>query len=342
MEDTYSNFISRAQSSVNSPYAKRLLSEIQDKNSVSEALHAWIGSDLAALFELPTWVKSAAVLLGMMLLATILRDLVKSAAVYAAVRQVLLMLLAVTLLVPVYTLLGDAQTYMNDLALFLGVLTPTIGVLAASGGNVALASSGGALLSVFLSVTQILISKIIPTVTMLFFGFSMIDVFFGEKKMLSLSKLVRNTLFGAFGIFASVFFIVIGCQSIAATNTDTVSARTLRLLVNTAVPIVGGTIGDALRLVGGGLVTLKNAVGTTSVVFLLAMYLPTLLTVWGNGLLLNLFGVICEYFGFSEVEGLLSHLKCAIDFFIAGFTFIFAVGIVNIGIFMQILPVVIA
>ena len=342
MEDTYSDFISRAESSVNSLYAKQLLEEIRDKNSVSEALYAIADFDFGSILQIPTWIKSAVILLSILLLIYIIQDVFKSAVVYASIRQMLLLVIAATLLLPIYTLLQDVQTYMNDLSLFLGVLTPTIGALAASGGNVAFASSTGTLLSVFLSVTQILINKIIPIVIMLFLGFAMLDTFFGEKKMLSLSKLVRNTLFGAFSIFASVFFILISCQSITAANTDTVSARTLRLLVSNAVPIVGGTIGDALKLVGGGLVTVKNAVGTTAVVFLLAMYLPALLITWGSGIFLNLFGFLCEYFGFSEVEGLLTHLKCAIDFSIAGFTFVFVVGIVNIGIFMSVLPVVIA
>ena len=277
-----------------------------------------------------------------LLLVNIMKDAFKSNAIHAAIRQVLLLMIAAALLIPIYTLLQDVQTYMNDLSLFLGVLTPTIGVLAASGGNVAFASSTGTMLSVFLSITQLLINRIIPAVIMLFFGFAMMDAFSGEKRMLSLSKFVRNTLFGAFSIFTSVFFILIGCQRITAANTDTVSARTLRLLVSNAVPIVGGTIGDALKLVGGGLVTVKNAVGTTAVVFLIAMYLPAVLITWGSGVFLNLLRILCEYFGFSEVEDLLAHLKCAIDFSIAGFTFVFVVGIVNIGIFMSILPVVIA
>lgn len=342
MEDTYSDFISRAESSVHSLYAKQLLEEIRDKNSVSEALSVLTDFDFGSILQIPTFVKSAVILLCMLLFINIIKDTLQSAVVYAAIRQVLLMGITATLLLPIYTLLQDMQTYMNDLSLFLGVLTPTIGVVAASGGNVAFASSTSTLLSVFLSITQILLNKIIPIVTTLFLGFAVIDTFLGEKKMLPLSKFVRNTLFGAFSIFVSVFFILIGCQSITAANTDTVSARTLRLLVSNAVPIVGGTIGDALKLVGGGLVTVKNAVGMTAAVFLIAMYLPAVLLTWGSGVFLNLLGILCEYFGFSEVEDLLTHLKCAIDFSIAGFTCIFVVGIVNIGIFMSILPVVIA
>ena len=342
MEDTYSDFIRRAQSSVNSAYAKELLAQIKDKNFASDALLALTDLNFGSVLQFPVWIKSVGIVLCVMLLTNIIQDVFKNAAVYAAIRQVLLMIMAVSLLLPIYTLLQDAQTYMNDLSLFLGVLTPTIGVVAASGGNVAFASSTSTLLSVFLSITQILLNKIIPIVTTLFLGFAVIDTFLGEKKMLPLSKFVRNTLFGAFSIFVSVFFILIGCQSITAANTDTVSARTLRLLVSNAVPIVGGTIGDALKLVGGGLVTVKNAVGMTAAVFLIAMYLPAVLLTWGSGVFLNLLGILCEYFGFSEVEDLLTHLKCAIDFSIAGFTCIFVVGIVNIGIFMSILPVVIA
>ena len=342
MEDTYANFINSAANSVSSSYAKQLLADIQEKNSVSDGLLSLADRDFSALLQIPAWVKSAVVLLCLLFFLNLFKEIFKGATIYAAIQQMLFMMIAVTVLIPIYETLQKAQVYMNDLSLFLGVLTPTIGVLAASGGNVSYANTGGTLLSVFLSASQVLISRIIPLVTTLFFGFAMMDVFMGEKKMQTLSKFVRNTCFGAFSIFAAIFFIIIGCQSITASNADTISARTLRLLISNAVPIVGGTIGDALKLVGGGLVTVKNAVGTTAVLFLIGLYLPVLLTIWGNGLILNLLGIASEYLGFKEMEDLLAHAKYAMDFSIAGFTFIFAVGIVNIGIFMSILPVVIA
>ncbi len=342
MEDTYNDFIRHAQESVKSTYAKQLLAKIRDKTLDSDALLNADVWDIRTVLQLPSWVHSAAVLLCILILSNFLYEHLKNTAIYGVIRHVLLILIALTVFVPIYTFLQDAQIFMHDLSLFLGALIPTIGVLAASGGNIALANAGNTLLPFFLSAVQICLNVLLPSITSLFFGFVVVDVFSGERKMQPLSKFVRNTLFSLLSIFTAIILIILSVQSVAAMSTDTVSARTLRLLISNAIPIVGGTIGDALKLVGGGLVTVKNAVGTGAVAFLLALYLPVLLTAWCNSIFLNLFGVCCEYFGFTEVEGLLTHLKCAIEFSMAVFSIIFVFGIVNIGIFMHALPVVIS
>lgn len=339
MEDTYSDFIARAQESVGSQYAKDLLERIRETNIDTDWTNLFSWDLITGIYQ--EWLRNAGILLGILLLSALFKNLFKNRVIYSVVQQIFLVVIALTLLIPIYQVLQNAQTYMHDISVFLGVLSPTVGTLAASGGNLALAGTSSVFLSIFLSVSEIIINKVVPTVSLVFFVFSIMEVFSGESRIQSLSKWIRNFLFGAFSIATSIFFIIISFQSIAAVNTDTVSSRALRLLVGSAVPIVGGTVGDALRLVGGSLVATKNAVGTAAVVFLLALYLPTLLQTWCSGVMLQLFGVCCEFFGFSEVQGMIGHIKYAIDFSLAAFFCVFVISLLNIGIFMSILPVVI-
>ena len=341
MEPTYEDFITRAQNSVNSVYAKQILAKIAEENTDHTEIFRLANIDFQEVLQIPSWCRSAILLLCILLCIHWIKDVLKNSAIFAAIRQVLLMLIVLTVLIPIHTVLQSTHTYIQDLSLFLGVLTPTVGILTASGGNVAFAGTISTVFTVFLSVVQIVVNKIIPYATSVFFGFAMIDVLSGERRMQPISKYLRNTLFLIFSLFTTVFFILVSTQSIAAVNTDSVSARTLRLLVSNAVPIVGGAIGDSLKLVGGGLVSVKNTLGTASVVFLVALYLPAILVALGNGLLLDLLGILCEYFELSEVQAPISHIKCAVDFSVATFTFIFVVSVINIGIFMSILPAVI-
>ena len=155
-----------------------------------------------------------------------------------------------------------------------------------------------------------------------------------------LSQTVKKLFYAAFSIFLTLFFIALGTQSLSASGTDTFSAKALLLLAGNAVPLVGSTIGDALRLVGGSLVTLKNTVGTAAVVFLLAMYLPPLIIVWINGVFMNIIIFLCDYFSLGAAKETFVHIKHALGFILASLTSVFVMGMVNIGIFVGTLPAI--
>lgn len=344
MEHTYSDFMRDASQSVSGEYAKRLIETIRKTDGQGSDLFSSVGSlvqsGLGELLQMPDWVGSAAVILLFALLFRLLRGAVKSSGAYRAVDYFTNLLLAAVVIRAVLETLNDCAAYMQDISLFFGALAPVIGLLTASGGNVAAAGTGSLALSVFLAVAEWVVNRFAPIIFVLILGLSLIGLAAGTSTTLSLVKGVRNFLFGAFSFVTAIFFIVVGCQNIAAANTDTIGARTLRLLVSNAVPIVGGTVGDTLKLVSGSLVTVKNATGLSSVVFLLAMYCPVLLKLWFSGLILSLLGFLCECAELENGKSLFGQVKCAFDFALAAYTSVFVMGMLNIGLFIGSLPAV--
>ncbi len=342
MEDTYAKFIQDAQNSVGSDYAKSVLESYRQYDGDTGGLvrsiadifqNSFLNIDFAA-----DWIGPAVCILLLFLLFHMVQNLLKSRAAVGAVQYFLNMALAVTVAAPVYELMSRACMYMNDVTLFFGVLAPVMGVMTASGGNVAAAGAGSVFLTIFLAAAQFLIDRLVPAVCAAFTGLAMMSVVSGDVSMLQFSKWLRNTLFGVLSVCITLLFIVIGCQNLAVTSTDTLTAKTLRLLVSNAVPVVGGTIGDAIRFAGGGLVTIKNATGMASVVFLLAVFLPVLVMLWAAGFILSVLIHICDYFSMVLPRAFFGNLKCAFDFSIAGFSGIFVMAVVNIGIFLSGVP----
>lgn len=342
MEDTYEKFIQDAQNSVVSDYAKDILKNYREYDGDTGGLIRSVADIFRGSFlnmELAMeWIRPALCLLLLFWLFHMVQNLLKSRTAISAVQYFLNMAMAVTVAAPVYELLSRACSYMNDMTLFFGVLTPVMGVMTASGGNVAAAGANSVFLTIFLSVAQFLIDRLVPAMCAVFIGLAMISVVSGDAGTLQFSKWFRNTLFGALSVCVTLLFIVIGCQNLTVTSMDTFTAKTLRLLVSNAVPVVGGTIGDAIRFAGGGLVTVKNATGMASVVFLLAVFLPVLFMLWITGLILSVLISVCDYFSMTLPRTFLGNLKCAFDFSIAGFSAIFIMAIVNIGIFLGGVP----
>ena len=112
-------------------------------------------------------------------------------------------------------------------------------------------------------------------------------------------------------------------------------------MIGNAIPIIGSTVGEAIKFAASGIINLKNIVGISSVVFILALFLPILISFFGSGLILNLIKCFCDYFNISELRSLSIHIKSMFDFSLAAFSALTIAAIVNINVFLSAFPTVI-
>lgn len=343
MDVTTEIFFGEVKGKAVSDYALSLIEIIENgakKGSIWESAGGFLKEALRDLLVLPKWTGIALAFMAALLIFEIIRGAFKSKGINEAIGYTIRLSMAATVLLYISELISGIVGYMQETAAFLGVLIPTFGTLTAASGNVASAKITTVFFTFAFSLIQILIYKVVPVVCSIFFGIAIVDAANFSGKMTKLSQTLKKIFYTAFSVFLGLFFIVLGTQSLSAVGTDSFAAKALRLLVGNTVPIVGGTIGDALRLVGGGLVTVKNTVGTAAAVFLLSMYLPPLLILWMNGVLINIIIFLCDYFPLKEAKEIFEHIRHALGFMLAAFTSVFVIGIVNIGIFMGTVPAI--
>jgi len=345
MENTLKEFFCSAEENMVSEYAKGVLRTIEnsaDENTLLTEIGKIIKQILGSLFALPEWTFAATAFLLMLICFDIVKDSFKSKAIYSALGYFIKLFIASTVLLSTKEVIDSSSVYMQETGTFLGVLAPTLGTLLASGGNVAAAKTASVFITFLLAALQIILYKIVPFVLALFFGIALTDSASSGGKMLLLSQTVKNVCYAVLSVFTALYIILLGTQSLSASGTDSFSYRAIRLFVGNTVPIVGGTLGDALKLVGGGFVAVKNTVGTAAVIFLIFMYLPPLAILWFNGVIINIFMFLCDYFSLSEAKGVFVHVKYSLNFVLAVYTSIFVMGMVNIGIFMNCIPAIVS
>lgn len=344
MDEMFPDLIRDAASRVETAYARRLLAAMEQGggDNLFSSLRTLLRCGFADLLCIPDFAGEAFALCMLALALKLFGNALRRERLSRAVDCVVGLLLASIVVGAAFEILTDCALYMRDIALFFGALAPILGILTASGGNLTAAGSASMALSVFLSFAEWLVTRFAPLATAAFLGTAVAGACDGSSVLLSLAKGARNVLFGFFSLVTSLFFILVGCQNVAAVQADTVSAKAFRLLIANAVPIVGSTIGDALKLVGGSLVTVKNAVGICAVLFLVTMFFPVLLRLWLWRILLSLFGFLCECAALPTAKNMFAQVKCAFDFSLAANTSVVVMGFLNIGIFMANLPTVAA
>ncbi len=343
MENTYSELLNAAKKELQSEYSAELLGKLQNQDfSAWDLLRGFKNADILQELLFPQWARTAFLFCIILFILALGKKIINRTWIVSTVQYILQCLSAIYIIFETQQIFQKISVYMRDVSAFWGILTPTLGSLTAAGGNITSATANTTFLTVYLSAVQLLLHSIVPSCFTFFSCMAILDAFYGESRFLTLSSGIKNILFSLFSVLLTIFFIWIHTKSIAAANTDTMSAKTLRLLISNAIPIVGNTIGESLRFVSAGLMNVKNAVGMAAVIFLLGMYLPVFLSLFSTGILLSFLQFLCNYFAITEGKGIFVHMKYAFDFVLAAYSAVFVVGIMNIGIFMQNIPTIIS
>lgn len=106
----------------------------------------------------------------------------------------------------------------------------------------------------------------------------------------------------------TVLVFALGAQTTIAISADTAAARGAKLLSSTVIPVVGGAVGDTLRTVAGSVQYVKSVVGIGGILFVLAVTLPTLISLLLFRLVFLLTGSMAEALGCQRESRLLSEL----------------------------------
>ena len=139
---------------------------------------------------------------------------------------------------------------------------------------------------------------------------------------------------------STVFSAVLAYQTELVAAADTAAARGLRYTVSSAVPIVGGAVGDALRTAASGLSVIKNGAGAVGIAVLILLSCPLLISLFMTSAGLGIGAFAADALGCSRESALLSELRSCVGFAIAIVALAAVVFVFALALFMKTAPAV--
>ena len=270
-----------------------------------------IGSNLSLL----------ATVSGILVLSAMLRHLKGGAALSEGTGKALSFCATLSLCVVIVSLqrmrffeLSDFFTVLKNLA--VGLL-PLMGTLYAMGGNVAAAVANHGVMSVFLSVLETVISHTALPVAGICLCLGLLDALSSKINLRSLTVLIKRTYTWCFSLLMLLLCGVLGLQTTLAKGSDGLAMRTVRFAAGSFLPVVGGSVSEALRTVAGSVGFLRSVAGTAAVLVLLFAFLPVFLSVLLNRIVFLLGGALAKMLGCDGEERLLSELASVYGYFLA-------------------------
>ena len=223
---------------------------------------------------------------------------------------------------------------------FSGAMVPMMSAMLASSGNVtgAAVSSSGLLL--FTSALQYLMSYVFVPVFRLSLALAVVASVTSSGGAHRLCGAVKRAFVWLTAGAATIFPAVLSYQTQLAAAADSAAARGLKYTIGSAVPIVGGAIGDALRTAATGLSVIKSGAGALGIAVLLLLTCPLLLSLFLTSFSLNIASAVSSILGCDRESTLLGELHDAVGFAVAIVALSCVVFIIALALFMKTAPAI--
>jgi stage III sporulation protein AE len=230
---------------------------------------------------------------------------------------------------------GKLEAFFNTVLALCTALLPMMGTLYAMGGNLRRAVVNHSTLSFFLSVLENFCAGTVLPIAGLCLAFALLDSVTGHARLRGVAGLIKRTYTLSISFLMGIFGFVLGTQSLLAKASDTLALRTARFAAGSFLPLVGGSVSEALRTVAGSVEYLRASVGTGAILVLFFAFLPTFLSVLLTRITFLLGGAVANMLS-CEAEGkLLAELSSVYGYFLAIISVLFVALIFSLTLFAQ-------
>lgn len=218
--------------------------------------------------------------------------------------------------------------------LMLGII-PITGALYAMGGNVATATVSTASLYGFLTFCESFCKDTIVPISILLISLALCSSLMPRLNLKAMSGAIKKCYTFFLGLIMTILLAVLSSQTFLSTAADTVSARAARLVASTVIPIVGGSVGDALRTVASSVGYLKGVCGISSIIFILLLLLPTLVSLLLTRFVFLVAGAVADMLSCDAESRLIGELGSVYGMLCAVCTIVSVLFIFALNIFVR-------
>lgn len=200
--------------------------------------------------------------------------------------------------------LSDTLDVLQAASEFMLVFVPLFaGVIAAMGKAATAAAANTVTLAAAQLFSQLAVNFLTPVCGTVM-GLSVTGAIHPQLNINKLGELIKKGAVWGLSLLMTIFMSILSAQTFVTNAADNVLIRTAKFAVSNGVPIVGGTISDAVNTVHASLSLLHSSVGTYGMIAAAAILLPSLVTLVCFRIALSAAEAFSEVFGISELTAL--------------------------------------
>ena len=168
--------------------------------------------------------------------------------------------------------------FVDKLNIFAAGMSPVMCALYALGGNVRSAVVSNGALLIFLNVCELFCGNSVLVVAGICMAMAFVTAVAPGVNLKSLGNAVKKTYTFSLGFVMLLLSFTLSSRTVLSARADSLAARSVKFIAGAFIPVVGGSVGDSLRAVGGSVDFIKATVGVGGIVIVVLLLLPTLVS----------------------------------------------------------------
>ncbi len=223
-------------------------------------------------------MKSLAKLLSVIILLSIGESFIPDDGRYKPIIGMLGTLFCVSsVIVPLYQAIESAVSSVGMCGIFMKSLIPVLTGVVSASGNPALAISFQSVAFSVAQVMSVISEKYIVPLVGAVIAVDITGALMPSFKLSGITDLIKKTVISAMSFAASLYVSFLGIKGALANSADTVANKGIKLLISSAIPVVGSAVSEAYSGIIGSLVLVRSTVGIFGIVVILIITVPAMM-----------------------------------------------------------------
>lgn len=216
------------------------------------------------------------------------------------------------ILIPITQCVSYCAKVIGESSNFMTAFLPVYSSLAIASGRPASGIASQALLLVVSQVLSKLTSSVFIPMVDIYLAFCVVGSVSPSINITGAAGFMKKVVTWALTLCLTIYSGILTVQGVIASAADNLTMKAAKFVIDGAVPIIGGTISDAMNTVISCTGLLKTTVGAYAIVVFILAYLPPVLecVVWMLAIDLSL--AVADILGIKNMTGLLGAIKEAI------------------------------
>lgn len=197
------------------------------------------------------------------------------------------------------------------------LLCPVLTTALAAQGGVTASAALYAGTTAFNALLGSLVSRWIVPMVYIFLLFSIANCALGEEILKKFADAVKSILQWLLKTLLMVFTTYMSITGVVSGATDAAALKATKVMMSTAVPVVGGILSDASESLLVSMAVMKNAAGIYGILAVLAIFAGPFVKVGVQYLLLKASAALCSLFAGKNLSGLVEDFSSAMGLLLA-------------------------
>lgn len=200
---------------------------------------------------------------------------------------------------------------LDTLGVFMNSILPAVGAMYVAGGNTTSATVNSGVFLIVINIMENICNYLLYPILSICFSLTFIASVTAEEgiRLSAISELVRKTFSGLIGFVMAFMTFVLSYQTVLAVGADNMAAKTIKFAAGNMIPVVGGAVSEAVRVIIGSLSFIKSSFGTIAVTAIVILLLPTFISLYLTRLCLGISGAGAEMIGCERDGRFLADIK---------------------------------